>query len=139
MRDLARLLVTIFDGTGEVDRIMAPAFFVAHDEYHRMLCDLTGRALRPQRIPGWLLRAMGRVGDLLGLLGRPVQLTSEAAAVLTRIVPIDDAEARARLGRAPIDAQTSFRDLIAWMVEAGHVSESSAGAAVMPRSGRSGR
>jgi len=70
---------------------------------------------------------MGRAGDVLGLLGRPVQLTSEAAAVLTRSVPVDDTESCTLLGRRPIDAETSFRDLIAWMVEAGHVSASQAG------------
>ena len=129
VRDVARLLAAIFGGAPHSSRLMAPAFFVDHAAYHRLLCQLTGRDLRAQRTPGWLLRAMGRAGDVLGLLGRPVQLTSEAAAVLTRSVPVDDTESCTLLGRRPIDAETSFRDLIAWMVEAGHVSASQAGAA----------
>lgn len=129
VRDLARVLVAIVGGADTSARLMAPSFFVEHAAYHALLRDLTGRPLRAQRTPGWLLRGMGRVGDLLGLLGRPVQLTSEAAAVLTRSVPVDDAEARRLLGREPIDVERSFRDLIEWMVEAGHLSAEAAGRA----------
>lgn len=127
VRDLARVFVAIFDGKPHAARMMGPAFYVEHAAYHRLLCDLTGRDLRAQRMPGWLLRAMGRVGDWMGLLGRPVQLTSEAAAVLTRSVPVEDDEARRLLGRPPITAEASFRDLIDWMVEAGHVPPDASG------------
>ena len=74
---------------------------------------------------------MGRVGDWMGLLGRPVQLTSEAAAVLTRSVPVDDAEACRLLGRPPISAEASFRDLIAWMAAAGHIPPEASGRVVV--------
>jgi nucleoside-diphosphate-sugar epimerase len=127
VRDLARVFVAIFGGAPHAERMMGPAFYVEHAAYHRLLRDLTGRDLRAQRLPGWLLRAMGRVGDWMGLLGRPVQLTSEAAAVLTRSVPVDDDEARRLLDCPPITAEDSFRDLIAWMVEAGHVPPEAAG------------
>lgn len=127
VRDLARLFVAIFRGESHAPRLMGPAFFVEHTAYHRLLCDLTGRDLRAQRLPGWLLRAMGRVGDWMGLLGRPVQLTSEAAAVLTRSVPVEDAEARRLLGSPPLTAEESFRDLIAWMADAGHVPTEASG------------
>ena len=62
-------------------------------------------------------------------LGRDVPLTFEAAEVFTRSVPVDDRAARAALGRAPISAEVSFRDLIRWMVDAGHVSPDDAGRA----------
>ena len=127
VRDLARVFVAIFSGEEHADRMMGPAFFVEHADYHALLCRVTGRSLRAQRMPGWLLRAMGRVGDWMGLLGRPVQLTSEAAAVLTRSVPVDDVEARRLLGRPPLTAEESFRDLIAWMAKVGHVPAEAAG------------
>lgn len=129
VRDLARVLVGVLEGRAQATRLMAPAFFVAHDAYHALLERITGRTLATQRVPGWLLRAMGRVGDVAGRLGRPVQLTSEAAAVLTRSVPVDDAEACRLLGREPIGPEASFRDLIRWMVEAGHLDAASAGRA----------
>ena len=129
VRDLARVLVAVLEGRSTATRLMAPAFFVAHDAYHALLERVTGRTLAAQRLPGWVLRAMGRVGDVVGQLGRPVQLTSEAAAVLTRSVPVDDAEACRLLGREPIGPEASFRDLIRWMVEAGHLDAASAGRA----------
>ena len=129
VRDLARLFVALFGGEAHSERLMAPAFFVEHADYHRLLCAPTGRDLRAQRLPGWLLRGMGRVGDWMGLLGRPVQLTSEAAAVLTRSVPVDDAEACKLLGRPPISAEKSFQDLIVWMAAAGYISAESSGRA----------
>ena len=65
-------------------------------------------------------RLMGRLGDLgQRLLGRSTQLTAEAALVLTRSVPLDDAEARRMIGAAPVSDEKSFRDLLTWMYRAG--------------------
>jgi hypothetical protein len=71
----------------------------------------------------------GRVGDVAQSFGRSVQLTYEAAEVLTRSVPVDDREARRILGREPIGDEESFRDLITWMVAAGHLDVAAAGQA----------
>ncbi len=122
VRDLAALVVAVFEAKDPPPRLMAPAFFLPHDRYHALLEDLSGRTLGVRRVPGWLLRAMGRAGDAAGRLGRPVQLTHEAALVLTRSVPIDDREAREILGRDPIGPERSFADLIAWMLAAGHLA-----------------
>lgn len=127
VRDLAALVVAIFEGTASEDRIMAPSFFVPHDHYHALLEALSGRQIKARRIPGWLLRVLGRGGDVARRLGINVQLTYEAAEVLTRSVPLDDRYARAVLGRPPIDDRASFRDLIVWMFEAGHLDAESAG------------
>ena len=130
VRDLARLIRCVFEGTRTSHRLMAPSFFVPHDRYHTLLESLTGRRLGAQRLPGPVLRGMGRLGDLAQRFGRPVQLTSEAAAVLTRSVPVQDEEARRLLGRPALEAEESFRDLIRWMVEAGHLEAVEAGQAV---------
>jgi nucleoside-diphosphate-sugar epimerase len=127
VRDLATVIARIFDGQSQHTRLMAPSFFVAHDRYHGLLESLTGRNLAVQKMPGWLLRGVGRLGDVAQRFGRSVQLTYEAAEVLTRSVPVDDAEACRLLGREPIDDERSFRDLIDWMVEAGHLSPDDAG------------
>ena len=129
VRDLAEIVRAVFEGRAESDRVMGPAFFLRHERYHSLLESLTGRDLAAQKMPGWMLRILGRLGDLAARLGRPVQLTSEAAAVLTRSVPVDDAEACRLLGRAPISDEASFRDLIDWMVRAGHLDSAAAGRA----------
>ena len=127
VRDLASLVVAVFEGASSEGRIMAPSFFVPHDRYHAVLEELSGRQIKARRIPGWLLRVLGRGGDVAQRLGIGVQLTYEAAEVLTRSVPLDDRHARAVLGRPPIDDEASFRDLIVWMFEAGHLDAESAG------------
>lgn len=126
VRDLAALVVAIFAGRVLEQGVMAPSFFVAHEDYRRLLEKLTGHPIAAQKLPGWAMRWMGRIGDVVQRFGRDVQLTYEAAEVLTRSVPLDDRVARAALGREPISAEASFRDLIAWMVEAGHVSPADA-------------
>lgn len=133
VRDLVALVVAIFGGRLGAERVMAPSFFVAHEAYRQLLEQLTGNAIRAQALPGWAMRLMGRAGDLVQRFGRDVQLTSEAAEVLTRSVPIDDRAARAVLGREALSAEDSFRDLIRWMAEAGHVARHDAGRLGLPR------
>jgi hypothetical protein len=123
------VITAIFNGKTSQRRLMAPTFFVPHDRYHALLESLSGRSLEAQRMPGWLLRMFGRVGDVAQSFGRSVQLTYEAAEVLTRSVPVDDREARRILGREPIGDEESFRDLIAWMIAAGHLDAVTAGRA----------
>ena len=122
-RDLAALFVAIFEEKTTKTRLIAPSFYVPHAEYHALLEKLAGRPLKAQRMPGWLLRGMGRLGDLAQRLrlAKNVQLTSEAAEVLTRSVPLEDTEARRLLGRPAIEAEQSFADLARWMVASGHL------------------
>jgi nucleoside-diphosphate-sugar epimerase len=127
VRDLADLLAALFAAGPRPRRIMAPASFLTHARTHALLCELTGRPLAATRLPGRALRLLGRAGDLRQRwLGRGARLTSEAALVLTRSVPVDDGEARELLGADPIPIERSFRDLLLWMhragvLEAGHV------------------
>jgi hypothetical protein len=123
------LLVAIFAGRVADRRVMAPSFFLTHAEHRALLERITGHAIRALAMPGFALRALGRAGDFAQRLGRDVALTYEAAEVLTRSVPIDDRVARAALGREAIPAEASYRDLIRWMVEAGHLAAVDAGRA----------
>lgn len=129
VRDLALLLARLLAPGRGPRRLLAPTDFVEHERFHRLLCELTGRALAADRVPPALLRVLGRVGDLRQrLTGRPVPLTSEAATVLTRSAPFDDAEGRALLGRDATPAADSFRDLLRWMWEAGVLDAEHVGA-----------
>ena len=120
VRDLAALLAALFAAGARSERLMAPASFLTHARAHALLCELTGRSLGATRLPGWGLRLLGRAGDLRQRWRRrATPLTSEAALVLTRSVPVDDAPARAILGADPIPPERSFRDLLVWMHRAG--------------------
>ncbi|MBY0398988.1 SDR family NAD(P)-dependent oxidoreductase [Myxococcota bacterium] len=127
VRDLAALIVAIFAGRVAESGVMAPSFFVPHEAYRALLERITGNAIAAQKLPGRAMRFLGRLGDLAQRLGREVQLTYEAAEVLTRSVPLEDRVAREAIGRDPIPAEDSFRDLIGWMVEAGHLEPADAG------------
>ena len=128
-RDLATFLVAVFAGRLAARRAMAPSFYLSHEDYRQILERVTGHSIGAIRIPGAVMRMLGRAGDLVQRFGRDVPLTFEAAEVFTRGVPVDDRDARAVLGREPLSAEESFRDLIRWMAEAGHVSREAAGRA----------
>ncbi len=127
VRDLAALIAAIFGGGVPENRIMAPSFFLSHADYRELLEKLTGHEIRAQKMPAFVMRLLGRAGDLVQRLGRDAALTYEAAEVLTRSVPIDDGAACRALGRQGVSAEISYRDLIRWMVEAGHLSRGDAG------------
>jgi len=129
VRDLADLFAAIFAAADPPPRVMATAAFVVHARYFELVAQLTGRTdLAAQRIPGRVLRALGLVGDLAQRwLGRSPQLTSEAAQILTRSVPVDDRDARALLGRAPTAIENSLRDTITWMAATGVIPPRCAG------------
>jgi nucleoside-diphosphate-sugar epimerase len=122
VRELASLIARVFSGESEADRLMGPSFFVTHERYRSLLETISGREFSAQRVPGWMLRMMGRLGDLAQRFGRSPQLNYEAAEVLTRSVPLDDREARRILGRNALSDEQSFRDLVDWMQGAGHLA-----------------
>jgi len=131
VRDLAALIVRALEPGLGPRRLMFGGNYVSDEQVHAWLCELVQQPIKARRIPGWLLRGMGRIGDLLRVItGREPQLTYEAACVVTRSVPCDDSAALALLGREPIDARRSLHDLLLWMHQAGHLNASEAGPAL---------
>lgn len=128
VRDIARLVVAALEPGRGPRRYMFGGNYLSHTDLHGLLCRLTGRPLRRQRLPGWLLRGMGRLGDLgTRLLGKQPDLTFEKALVLTASVPCDDAPTIAELGLEPLSAEESFTDLLRWMHASGRLSAAEVG------------
>lgn len=117
VRDLARLVSRLLERGQGPRRIMATADYLTHAEILQIMREQTGRPIKAAKLPGWVLRGLGRAADLKQkLLGGPTpDLTYEAAAVLTRCVAQDDAEARALLGPELIGGEQSLRDMVDWM------------------------
>jgi nucleoside-diphosphate-sugar epimerase len=140
VRDLADLIVRTLEPDRGPRRFMCGGRYVPDAEVHALLCRLTGQPIRALRIPGAVLRAMGRLGDLGRVLtGRAPALTYEAACVVTRSVPCDDAAALALLGRRYIGIEPSLHDLLAWMTRAGHLRPDEAGPALAAAAGATER
>nr|WP_246387112.1 NAD-dependent epimerase/dehydratase family protein [Litorivivens lipolytica] len=135
VRDLAKALSCTFEAGHGPRRYMFGGNYVSHEELHELLEKLTGRRLKAQRIPGWLLRWMGRIGEVIaGLRGKTSPLTYEAASVLTTSVPSDDSAALREFQLETVDAETSFRDLLLWMHETGRLRDEHVGVlAEVPR------
>jgi UDP-glucose 4-epimerase len=127
-RDLAALIArTLEPGLGP-RRFMCGGRHVADADILRLLSQHTGQPIRALRIPGPVLRTMGRLGDLYRLAtGRAPALTYEAACVITRSVPCDDSAALELLGLEYIGIEQSLRDLLVWMTRAGHITPEQAG------------
>lgn len=137
VRDVAELIVKALEPGLGPRRFMLGGPFVRDEEFHELLCELLGRRIRARRIPGWMLRAIGRLGDLRRVLtGREPALTYEAACVVTQSRPCDDAAAIALLGRPLTDIRTLLHDLLAWMYQAGHLDAAQAGAALVAEANR---
>jgi nucleoside-diphosphate-sugar epimerase len=117
VRDLALLVSRLLSPGHGPRRIMASADFLTHEQVLEIMQTQTGKPIKATRMPGWLLRLLGRVADLKQKwLGGPTpDLTYEAAAVLTHCVPQEDSEARSILGDDLIGGERSLRDMVDWM------------------------
>ena len=127
VRDVAHahaLLVSDRKGPG---RYMLAGSLLPWREFGDLLKELTG-SLRRVSIPGGLLRAAGRVCDVVKRV-RPFDfpLTTEATAYATRWVPVDSSHAREDLGIDFRPSRESLEDCICWLVAAGHLDPARAG------------
>ena len=120
VRDLAALFVALFAAPDPPARLMSTSEFLTHPQYYEYLCELTGRELKALRLPGGVLRTIGRGNDVLqAALRGSSNISAEAMNILTRSVPAEDSEARRCIGRAPTPMRDSLRDTLSWMHEAG--------------------
>lgn len=127
VRDIAAVCVAALRVPGP-NRYLYGGPYLAHASLLMLLRRLTGRDLKAQKIPGWILRAMGRINDGVAFIRKsPPELTFEAATVLTRTVPCEDQPTIDALSIHPTSAEKSFRDTLLWMYRAGHLTRDEIG------------
>lgn len=142
VRDLAEVIrATLEPGLGP-RRFMCGGPYVMDADVLVLLKEITGLEIRARRIPDPILRFIGRLGDLYRMLTRKEPtIDYEGTLVLTRSVPCDDEAAKALIGRPFRDFGESMRELLVWMVQAGHLTAEDAGpllaAAALQQSGAS--
>jgi len=96
-----------------------------------LLRDLTGRRLPQIPTPAPVGRATGLAFSGLARLGVPPLYTREGLSVILEPwPPMDESALRDDLGVAEMPLEAAFADTIRWMVEAGHLRKSQAGALI---------
>jgi len=120
VRDLASLhLAALRPGMGP-RRFMLGGNFLNNAELTDILNSVTGNHLRKLYLPGPVIRAIGRVGDVLRRgAGINIGLTHEATLTLTYGVPCDDSRVEEEFGLRCRPAAETLGDTLRWMYENG--------------------
>jgi nucleoside-diphosphate-sugar epimerase len=131
VRDLAALLVAVLEAKAS-GRFLLGGQFRSWDEIAAELEEVLGRPVRRMRAPAPVLRAMGTLMDLVRRFREVDSLISrEGMDHATRMRPLPNTEALARLGVRLRPLRESFEDTARWMLACGRLKPHHA-----PRLGR---
>lgn len=128
--DVAAAHVALLAGGQGPRRHVLSGAWLTWAELADLLDRVTGGQVKRPRIPGSLMRAAGRVCDLIPALDRvDFTLTEEAMVQATCAVPTDGGLAARELGIAYRPTQDTFAESIAWLHALGIVDADVAGRA----------
>ena len=89
-------------------------------ELVRVIGEVTGRKVPDRPTPGWVLKALGRVGEWASYLtDKQPTLTSDAARMVTRQLYCDCSKAMRELGYRAVDLKTMVEDTYRWLKDEG--------------------
>ena len=131
VRDIARVHLRLLERGGPSGRFVLGGHYVPWVELGGLLQGITGR--KPLALPlnAGLMRLAGRLCDRLGdMVNLDLPLTAEGISYATHWVPMDSSGAERALGFRFRPVEESFRDAIAWLCRAGHITAKQAGSAV---------
>ena len=122
VRDLARVHAALALGKAPPGRYFVGGPYLAWREVADLLDRLTGQKVRRYRIPGGVLRAAGRVGDVVKRFAPfDFPLTHEGMCFATLWPGTDSSGTLTALGLGFRDPAESFADSLRWLARAGHV------------------
>jgi nucleoside-diphosphate-sugar epimerase len=122
VRDLARAHAALVLGRAEPGRYVIGGHFLSWREVADLIDGLTGGRVRRVRLPGALMRAAGRVGDLVKRFAAfDFPLTHEAMTFATRWPGADSRRIEDALGACFRDPAETFADTLRWLAKAGHL------------------
>ena len=128
VRDIARAHLRLLEQPGQTGRYILGGHYVPWRELGGVLRRVTGR--KPLELPlnAGLMRLAGRLSDRIGKYVKlDLPLTEEGISYATHWVPMDSRSVEQGLGMGFRPVEDSFRDAIAWLHAAGHISLSQAG------------
>lgn len=105
-------------------RYLIGGHYFSWAELATLLGRVTGRNLDAPRIPGWVMRLIGRTMDFLKKF-RDIDspITAEAMVLVTRCAPGRSERIILKTGMTYRDATQTVRDTLGWLVEAGHLDK----------------
>ena len=123
VRDVAEAAVRCVEQTVIDERLVLSAGFVPWAEMGGLLDELVQGAVPRIRIPGRVLRGMGRAVDRVPALGKPVAfpLTHEAMTYATKNVVTDGARATQVLDLEYRPVRSTLHDALRWLAREGHL------------------
>jgi nucleoside-diphosphate-sugar epimerase len=134
VRDLVAFLVALLE-TKATGRFLLGGQFLSWDEIAALLEATLGRAVRRMSAPAPVLRALGTLVDLVRRV-RPVDslISREGMDHATRMRPLPNTPALAKLGISLRPLPETFEDTARWMLAAGRLKPHHA-PKLMPASG----
>ncbi len=128
VRDLAELHRRMLELPARPCRYAAAGELIPWTELGPLLTSLTGQPIKPLKIPGGVLRALGRIGDAVKrVYDFDFPLTYEAMCFATLWPGADTSATKRELGIQFRPAIETLRDTITWMAREGHLSHEVAG------------
>jgi nucleoside-diphosphate-sugar epimerase len=128
VRDLAQVIAALAEPGRGAGRYVIGGHYLGWADVVAAMDALTGRRVRRLHLPGWVLRALGRAGDVVKHV-RPFDfpLTGEAMDFASQWPGAITSPEVSHLGVGFRDAHETFADAIRWMVSAGHLDPHHAG------------
>ena len=122
VRDVAALHVKLLELPLGPHRYAAAAEMLPWAEIYDLLDHLTGTRIRRLRVPGWLMRAAGSVGDVVKrVYDFNFPLTRDSMEFATQWPGADATRTTRELGLAFRPIAETYADTLRWMYRAGHL------------------
>ena len=128
VRDLARILAATMEPGQGPRRVLAGGHFLTWPALGDLTDEILGVKARRVPFPKPVIYAVGSLLDLLRRVtpvGYP--LTRDAAEIMVRMVPTDDAPSLDALGVTLRPVEETLTDALRWLVDAGHLAGDAAG------------
>ncbi len=128
VRDLAQVHARMLDPATPIGRFVMPGHYLPWPEAIALMDELTGRRVTRVKVPGGLLRVLGRIGDLVKrVYPFDFPLTHEAMSFASQWPGAVPSPALEALGLEFRDVRTTYVDAIRWLSRSGNLTQDEAG------------
>jgi len=128
VRDVAALHLKLLELPAGAHRYAAAAEMLPWAEIYPLMDRITGRRMRRIRVSGRLMRAAGSVGDVVKrIYDFNFPLTRDSMEFATQWPGADAERTTRELGLAFRPIEETYRDTLAWMYRAGHLTAAHVG------------